>query len=1219
MVLVLLSCGKGLNSRVSKVRSSPLNFINLKHINSINVREYSFSGNCLGQGEQILKYVVRRQVEEEQSSLDNIEDTMIVYKGSTPCQNETWQVNLGDVSSIPPGQYSIEVTLGLLSTNSIIIKDTDGPEITLLVDIAEFFTGDQLDLEGSCDEDGELTYKLIDQEDSSSLQSGQATCTAGVNWSVSINLEDIEGAIAVVLEFKDHAENPAPTIRQEFQRDTTPPTATLNATAINGRNQANWQISGTCSEEGRSVTISISIASINDIEATCTNNEWTGSASMSSTSDGESIDITLTHDDAAGYSTELTRNIMVDLVSPSISTTQVPDDGTYNAGFLDFTITFDEEVVVTGIPRLILTEGGSTFYANYNPSASSASNIVFRYIILSGDTSNNNGLTLGASIDLNTGTIKDIAGNNAAISPLGISTALTGINVEGSAISLSDVTSTNGYYNSGKNVTLSASFGQPVLVTGTPRLVLDVGGSTAYANYDDDRTLKDGHNFNYLVADTENDSNGIEVVGIDLNGGSIRNNATPVISVVSGVLPASIYFAGVKVDTVVPVVSIQESTSSSGAPVWVWGCDSIEVCTFRFAFNNNANYSFSSTTDFGNTIFANLPSNLAAGDYFIHVQGKDEAGNRSSVVRMSFTTVMTSVADYAFNNRGLTTVTIHDTVVSIGNYAYSNNQLTSVTIPNSVTSIGNSAFSNNQLTSVTIPDSVTSIGDSAFSDNQLTSVTIPDSVTSIGDSTFSNNQLTSVTIPDGVTSIGYDAFDNNQLVSVTIPDSVTLIKQGAFRNNPNLTSFTVSFTTGTTSIGDYAFHNFPLTTVTIPDGVTSIGNYSFLNNQLVSVSIPDSVTSIGRGAFSSNQLMSLTIPNGVVSIEADAFNSNQLTSVIIPDTIVSMGQGAFGNNPDLASLTLSFSAGKTSIGDGAFSDFSLTSVIIPNGVTSIGNSAFSNNRLNSAIIPDGIITLGNSAFTNNQLTSITIPGSVTSIGVDAFSNNQLASITILSGVTSIGESAFSNNQLTTVTIPDTVTSIGQDAFRDNLNLTSFTLSFSAGRTSIEDDAFSNFPLTSLTIPSGVTSIGERAFINNQLTSVTIPDTVTSIGENAFRNSSISTFTLSFRTGITSIEDSAFDNFPLTTVTIPNSVRTIGDYAFNSNQLTSATIPNSVITIGDYAFRFNRLTAVTIPDSVTHLGNHAFDGNQLSSVTLSNGMTSIGDFAFYTERNLKFPC
>jgi hypothetical protein len=56
-------------------------------------------------------------------------------------------------------------------------------------------------------------------------------------------------------------------------------------------------------------------------------------------------------------------------------------------------------------------------------------------------------------------------------------------------------------------------------------------------------------------------------------------------------------------------------------------------------------------------------------------------------------------------------------VVGIAEGAFADNQLTSVTIPNSVIGIGPGAFYQNQLTSVTIPNSVTSIGDGAFDAN----------------------------------------------------------------------------------------------------------------------------------------------------------------------------------------------------------------------------------------------------------------------------------------------------------------------------------------------------------------------------------------------------------------------------------------------------------------------------------------------------------------------
>ena len=166
-------------------------------------------------------------------------------------------------------------------------------------------------------------------------------------------------------------------------------------------------------------------------------------------------------------------------------------------------------------------------------------------------------------------------------------------------------------------------------------------------------------------------------------------------------------------------------------------------------------------------------------------------------------------------------------VTSIADGAFAENSLTSISISNSVTAIGNHVFIANSLGSVKIPDSVTTIGDGAFSENSLTSVVIPDSVTSIGGAAFAGNSLTSVTIPDGVTSLGESAFGDNSLTSVVIPDSVTSIGTGAFAGNS-------------------------LTSVTIPDGVTSLGETAFMGNALTSVTIPASVTSLGPAVFLSN-------------------------------------------------------------------------------------------------------------------------------------------------------------------------------------------------------------------------------------------------------------------------------------------------------------------------------------------------------------------------------
>ena len=135
---------------------------------------------------------------------------------------------------------------------------------------------------------------------------------------------------------------------------------------------------------------------------------------------------------------------------------------------------------------------------------------------------------------------------------------------------------------------------------------------------------------------------------------------------------------------------------------------------------------------------------------------------------------VTAIGDKAFQNKGLTGITIGSNVTDIGVRAFYSNELTDIIIPNDVAAIGDKAFSENQLTSAKIGNSVTTIGDDAFSNNQLTSVTIGNSVETIGENAFRNNGLTEITIPNSVKTIYGRAFYENPITSVTIGANVDL-------------------------------------------------------------------------------------------------------------------------------------------------------------------------------------------------------------------------------------------------------------------------------------------------------------------------------------------------------------------------------------------------------------------------------------------------------------
>lgn len=128
------------------------------------------------------------------------------------------------------------------------------------------------------------------------------------------------------------------------------------------------------------------------------------------------------------------------------------------------------------------------------------------------------------------------------------------------------------------------------------------------------------------------------------------------------------------------------------------------------------------------------------------------------------------IADFAFDEKGLTSVVIPKSIISIGIAAFYNNKIASVTISNGVTTIGNGAFENNLLTTVIIPNSVKSIGSTAFFDNDIAHLGFGNNITYIGTDAFNGNQLTTVIIPSSVTTIA----------------PYSLYKSGS--SNPNLVS-----------------------------------------------------------------------------------------------------------------------------------------------------------------------------------------------------------------------------------------------------------------------------------------------------------------------------------------------------------------------------------------------------------------------------------------------
>ena len=222
--------------------------------------------------------------------------------------------------------------------------------------------------------------------------------------------------------------------------------------------------------------------------------------------------------------------VTVDTTAPTVSslsfTSSAGADNTYKAGdTVSVTVVFSEAVTVTGSPRIALA-GLTSKYATY-ASGSGTTSIVLSYTVASGDT-DADGLALTANtLELNSGTIADTAGNSATLTHSAV-TAQSAHMVDTTAPTVSNVTSStaNGTISVGGTVSIQVTFTEAVTVTGTPQLTLETGTTDRVINYVSGSGTT-SLTFTYTVqsGDSSTDLDYVSTSALALNGGSIADTA----------------------------------------------------------------------------------------------------------------------------------------------------------------------------------------------------------------------------------------------------------------------------------------------------------------------------------------------------------------------------------------------------------------------------------------------------------------------------------------------------------------------------------------------------------------------------------------------------------------------------------------------------------------------------------------------------------------------
>lgn len=179
------------------------------------------------------------------------------------------------------------------------------------------------------------------------------------------------------------------------------------------------------------------------------------------------------------------KNIVIDGVAPTVSgVTSSTANGTYKIGdSISIQVNFDETVTVTGTPQLTLETGTTDQTINYS-SGSGTSALTFSYTVQSGDINADLDYVATNSLALNSGTIRDAAGNNAtltlaspgAANSLGNNKAIV---IDGIAPAVNSTAPVGGAVSTDTSVDFTVSFNKSVNNISTDDFALGTTGTAA--------------------------------------------------------------------------------------------------------------------------------------------------------------------------------------------------------------------------------------------------------------------------------------------------------------------------------------------------------------------------------------------------------------------------------------------------------------------------------------------------------------------------------------------------------------------------------------------------------------------------------------------------------------------------------------------------------------------------------------------------------------------
>ena len=903
--------------------------------------------------------------------------------------------------------------------------------------------------------------------------------------------------------------------------------------------------------------------------------------------------------DGNGGTDTITVNVTINDIA-DITADSVPANSTYAAASnLDFTLTFDESVTVTGSPRIALDIGGTSKFATFstgNATATTGTILTFRYTVEAGLT-DLNGIGVTSAVDLNGGTIIDTDGHGSGADLSNISfAATTSVLVDSIVPMVSSVSvPANATYVAGQNLDFTVNTDENVTVNttgGTPSLALTIGATGKTASY----LSGSGTSslvFRYTVESGLLDTDGIAVGGaISLNSGTVQdavgNNLTTTLNAVGSTV-------SVLVDSVVPMVS---SVSVPANATYVAGQN------LDFIVNTDENVTVNTM---GGTPSLALTIG-ATGKTASYLSG---SGTSSLVFRYTVESGLLDTDGIAVGGAiSLNSGTMQDTV--------GNNLTTTLNAVGSTVSILVDSVVPT-ISSVSIPNSAHKVGDvvtatitvaSDTDDYTVGSGNISGTINGYTLGSFSKTNNTTYTATFTVADMTTDVpAASNVAVNFTINDS-----------SGNTSS---AFTTAIIQGSDAIYANLPdvdltaSTNTLAEDGGASTltGTLSgSLNNQWpVDVTVNLAYTGTGTITTDYTGASLITISSGgstgttVVTSLADTLYDATIAETIIVD-INSLSVGNEGTiNQQTLSITDAESApvATLSVGNATVAENGGTSTI----TASLDNATYADVTVNLAYTgtatsagidyntPSGSITILAGNTTGNAVTG------VTSINDGLVEGNE----TIIMDITSMsgGSATESGTQQQTVTITD------DDVPNVSLSVSASPIAEASGTSTItailDQVTFADVTVTlgytgTATDVSDYTKTNTVTILTGNLTGSTtltaVQDTVPEPGETVIIDVTDVNGGLAVENGVqqqtVTITDDEVVNVSLSAS--PTTFNEVGGTSSVTATLDQATYADVTVNLGYSG------TATTVTDYTT-AGDITITAGQTSGSTL---LTAVGD-------------